>query len=306
MVIKMTSIFHAGELAIQARVGVQAEADRLGKGIGVTIKPAAPDFLHCQRLAIASTVDRNGRVWASLLTGESGFINAVAAQTVQIEALPIPRDPLRENLLSRDDIGILAIDLANRRRLRLNGKAEMKPDGSIYVHTKQVYFNCPKYIQIRHLIDTDTAELRAKPEIQQTATLTTQQQQWTAQADTFFIASFHPTGGADASHRGGYPGFVRNESDRLLVFPDYAGNNMFNTLGNISAYPQVGLLFINFDKGSTLQLTGKANIIWDAERVTEFVGGDRLVEFHIEQVLEITNASPLRWRFKEYSPFNPA
>lgn len=301
----MASIYHAGELAVQARASVQAEAVSLGKGIGSIIKPVAQEFLRNQRLAIASTVDSSNQVWASLLTGEPGFVQAVAEQIVQINTLPIFGDPLKENLLLRNDIGILTIDLATRRRLRLNGKAEVQPDGNIYVHTKQVYFNCPKYIQIRHT-KINTARLPAKQEILRSETLTNKQQRWIAQTDTFFIASFHPQSGADASHRGGYPGFVRSLNASKLIFPDYAGNNMFNTLGNIYENPQAGLLFINFESGSTLQLAGRANIIWDAQRITEFVGGDRLVEFQIDHVLEITNASPLRWQFIEYSPYNPA
>jgi hypothetical protein len=300
----MTSIYHAGELAVQARAGVQAEAERLMRGIGTSITPAAQDFLRSQRLAIASTVGTSNRVWASLLTGEPGFVQTISDQIVRINAVPITGDPLRENLL-QDDIGVLVIDLATRRRLRLNGKAEIQADGCIYVYTKQVYFNCPKYIQIRHL-NADSSKLQASPQIQNTKVLTYEQQQWITRTDTFFIASFHPGSGADASHRGGYPGFVRILNANQLVFPEYAGNNMFNTLGNISIHPQTGLLFVDFESGSTLQLTGKAKIIWQPERVAEFVGAERLVEFQIHQILEITNAIPLRWQFGEYSPFNPA
>ena len=299
----MISRYHAGELAVQTRAGVQVEAERLGKMIGSSIQPVVQDFLSSQQMAIASTVGKDGQVWASLLTGERSFVQAISAQTVRIDAIPVRGDPLKENLMLQDDIGILVIDLATRRRVRINGKAELDPDGSIYVHTNQVYFNCPKYIQLRKL-DTDTAESQTLPH-QYTKTLTSEQQQWIVQTDTFFIGSYHPEGGADASHRGGYPGFVRVMSDRSLVFPDYAGNNMFNTLGNISVNPQIGLLFVDFERGSTLQLTGRANIIWDAGRVAEIVGAERLVEFQIDQVLEITNASSLRWRFGEYSPYNP-
>ena len=80
---------------------------------------------------------------------------------------------------------------------------------------------------------------------------------------------------------------------------------MFNTLGNIAINPQTGLLFIDFERGSTLQLTGRTSIIWDAKRDRQFIGAERLIEFEIEQVLFIANASPLRWRFGEYSPYNP-
>jgi len=299
----MTSIYHAGELAVQAQAGVQTEAARLTKIIGANISSTARDFLQAQRLAIASTVDRDG-IWASLLTGKPGFVEVVAEQRVQIQTTAVPSDPLPENLSIHDDIGILVIDLATRRRLRINGKAELKPNGYIDVRTQQVYFNCPKYIQVRNLkANSDRQE--AVPEVQYHAALTPAQQQWIAQADTFFIASFYPQSGADVSHRGGYPGFVQVLNATELVFPDYAGNNIFNTLGNIFQYPQIGLLLLDFVRGRTLQLTGTANIIWDTNRIAQFLGAERLVEFQIDRVLETTNATTLRWEFGEYSPYNP-
>ncbi|MCI0605928.1 pyridoxamine 5'-phosphate oxidase family protein, partial [bacterium] len=93
-------------------------------------------------------------------------------------------------------------------------------------------------------------------------------------------------------------------SNRIL-FPDYSGNKMFNTLGNITVNPNAGLLFLDFEKGNTLQLTGKAQVIWEEERIAEFAGAERLVEYEIEQVIEITAATNLSWRFLSYSPSNP-
>lgn len=130
-------------------------------------------------------------------------------------------------------------------------------------------------------------------------------QLWITQADTFFIASFHPESGADASHRGGFPGFVQVVNSNKLVFPDYSGNNMFQTFGNLIVNPNAGLLFIDFEQGHTLQLIGKAKVIWDVDRLSEFAGAQRLVEFDIDQVLESRNATSRRWRFGEYSPVNP-
>lgn len=85
----MAIIYHSGELAVQARAGVQAEAESLRKGIGASMKPSAQDFLQNQRLAIASTVGSD-RVWASALTGKSGFIQVVTEQIVQINAAIVP------------------------------------------------------------------------------------------------------------------------------------------------------------------------------------------------------------------------
>ncbi|NJM74135.1 MAG: pyridoxamine 5-phosphate oxidase [Scytonema sp. RU_4_4] len=295
--------FHSGEITVQTQAGVREEAQRLGNVITSTIKPSAQEFLGTQQLAVASTVDASGRVWASLLTGQPGFVQVLNRQTIQINATPIQPDPLHQNLHSNNDIGLLIIDLVNRRRLRLNGKAEVQQE-NIKVQIQQAFFNCPKYIQVRHIEKAVTDSLE-EPETFTKDTLSYTNQLWITQADTFFIASYHPESGADASHRGGFPGFVQVVNSSKLVFPDYSGNNMFQTFGNLIVNAGAGLLFIDFEQGHTLQLTGKAKIIWDAERLNEFAGAQRLVEFDIEQVLESRNATSLCWRFGEYSPVNP-
>lgn len=170
---------------------------------------------------------------------------------------------------------------------------------------EQAFFNCPKYIQSRYLETSAIAELK-RPEIHTRNTLNPADESWITQADTFFIASANSTQGADASHRGGYPGFVRVINSHTLLFPDYAGNNMFQTLGNLAVNPKAGLLFIYFEQGHALQLTGQAVILWDTEQLTAFTGAQRLLEFTIDRVIETRNATPLRWQFGEYSPANPA
>jgi hypothetical protein len=62
---------------------------------------------------------------------------------------------------------------------------------------------------------------------------------------------------------------------------------------------------MDFEGGGTLHLTGKARIVWDVDRAAEFPGAERLVEFEIDEVVELVGPSPLRWRFIEFSPFNP-
>ena len=73
----MASVYHAGELSVQERAGVREMADRIGKSIRSTIPLAAQEFLRSQPMAIVGSVDPSGRVWASLLTGEPGFMQAV-------------------------------------------------------------------------------------------------------------------------------------------------------------------------------------------------------------------------------------
>lgn len=299
----MSFTFHDGELAVQARLGVQAEAGNLGKSMGAIVKPAAREFLAQQQMAIVASVDPQDHVWASLLTGAPGFVSAVDERSVQIATTP-SRDPLWQNLQHRPEIGVLVIDLSTRRRLRLNGTAELQPNGNLQIQTQQSYFNCPKYIQLRQL-ETAIDLTYESEQLQKTNRLSASQEQWINQADTFFIASFHPTAGADASHRGGYPGFVQVTRSNRLIFPDYAGNNLFNTLGNLVVNPGAGLLLIDFEQGHTLQLTGTARIVWQGELLSSFAGAQRMIEFQIEQVLQTNHATPLRWQLQEYSPANP-
>jgi uncharacterized protein len=300
----MKSVFHSGELEVQALAGVQDMADRIGSSIRSSIPMAAQEFLSHQPLAIVGSIDERGRVWVSLLSGEPGFMQAIDEQTVQIKTCPVLGDPLGENLLVGEDIGMLVIEFASRKRMRINGIVEGRPEGGIYVRAREVYSNCPKYIQAREWkgrqMETSAPAVEWRAE-----SLNERQQRWIEQADTFFIASFHTDGGADASHRGGNPGFIRVLNERELVWPDYSGNMMFQTLGNIAANPNAGLLFIDFKKGNTLQITGRASIIWDSDRVAEFAGAERIVEFQIDEAIEISGACSLGWQFKDYSRFNP-
>ncbi len=300
----MTAVFHEGELAVQAEAGVQAMAKRIGNGLHSTIPPLAQEFLQSQPMAVVGSVSQEGRVWASLLVGEPGFMEAVSDNIVRIKTPLVPGDPLNANLMATSEIGMIIIEPATRRRMRVNGRAEIQPDGSIWVQTDQVYSNCLKYIQAREVV-AGTVEAGEGSTVSEASALAPAQQSWIEQADTFFISSFHPAGGADASHRGGYPGFVRVVGEKKLLFPDYSGNMMFQTLGNLWANPNSGLLFIDFERGGTLQLSGKARVLSLAESPLQFVGAERVVEFEIEGVVEIAHHNALRWNFLDYSRFNP-
>ncbi|MDR3081138.1 MAG: pyridoxamine 5'-phosphate oxidase family protein, partial [Streptomyces sp.] len=125
-------------------------------------------------------------------------------------------------------------------------------------------------------------------------------------ADTFFVATADDDGNADASHRGGNPGFLKVLSPTRLRWPDYVGNAMFLTLGNLTVNPRAGLLIPDWESGSFLHLTGTAWIDWDPQHAAQVPGAQRLVEFDITEVVEVAAASPLRWGPPAYSRFNPA
>jgi len=295
--------FHEGELAVQARAGVDAEARNLGRGISRAIPPGAESFLEAQRIAILAGVDEAGRVWASLVTGKPGFITAPSPRTLRLAAGLPGADPLGGGLARDHALGVLVFDPERRRRLRINGRVTHAHPDAIEIQTDEVFGNCPKYIQAR-APQVDTEHPRAGVARRSDA-LTSNQQLAIESADTLFIASVHGGAGADTSHRGGQPGFVQVMDERRLRIPDYAGNNMFQTLGNIVADARVGLLFVDFDTGTTLQLTGRARILWTPEDYAELKGAHRATEVGIDEVVEIAGQGPLGWRFLEYSPFNP-
>ncbi|MBN9633869.1 MAG: pyridoxamine 5'-phosphate oxidase family protein [Actinobacteria bacterium] len=288
--------YHAGELAVQRRMGQAEIAARVGRMIRTEIPAAAAAFLIEQPMVVLAATDDAGRVWASLVTGPAGFVHT-DDQTIAVGALPVPGDPLH-NVLRRPDqrVGMIAIDPQTRRRMRVNGTAQPTTNG-LRIHPDQVYSNCPKYISRRHIetVDADNPE----PAVRHAEVLDQRTLQVIARADTFFIGSADPDGNADASHRGGNPGFLQVLSPNRLRWPDYRGNSMFMTLGNISANPHCGLLIPDWETGTTLQLTGTAEIIWDE-------GPQCSVEFIVEEVVELTGASPLRWGQAELSPANPA
>jgi predicted pyridoxine 5'-phosphate oxidase superfamily flavin-nucleotide-binding protein len=276
-------------------------AARVGGSIHGEVPPAAKLFLEQRRFVVLATAGADARPWASLLTGPPGFASAPHPGEVRIAAHPHPGDPLAENLRAGPFAGLLAIDLATRRRMRVNGRLQRDDGNAIVIRVDQVYSNCPKYIQRR----TAEAEMAAAvPGLARRArSLTEAQQGWLRRADTFFIASVNPQEGADASHRGGPPGFVAVEGNRL-VWPDYAGNLMYNTLGNIAEHPWAGLAIPDFHSGAVLQLSGRATIVWDAGRVGAVPGAERLVELEVNEVVEISGVFPPLGTV-EYSPFNP-
>jgi len=298
--------YHAGELEVQTRAGVYAGDAGAEEMYRSAMPSGVQRFLTAQQLAVVATMASNGRVWASLRSGPPGFLRVIDDSTLEIGGDAHPDDPLLSNVAAHAVAGVLAIQLAARQRVRVNGAAWPADGGRILLRTRQVYGNCQQYIQARKVAGAIEAPAQVSPADRPKPGAI---RDWVEGADTFFIATGHPDLGMDASHRGGRPGFVRMETDTRMVFPDYSGNNMFNSLGNITAYPPIGLLFPDFRSGAALQLSGVARIVWpdsaNISRIARFPGARRLVEFDIERAIELPQATRLRFQFDSYSPFLP-
>ena len=306
---KVESPFHIGERDIQTRLGGREKAEILGRRM---IREFLPEQ-HLQFYAqlsylIVGSVDSEENPWASILVGEPGFIATPNDRTLQVVTQPLYGDPLINNLGTGVDIGFLGIELHTRRRNRINGIVNAITSNGFDVQVGQSFGNCPKYIQARQF--NFQAFDPTEPKLTRTiTTLEKQDRAMIAAADTFFIATAYQdesagaAKGVDVSHRGGKPGFVRIDGD-ILTVPDFTGNGQFNTFGNIEVNPRAGLLFIDFENGNLLYLTGHAEIIWDgAPEIADYAGAERLFRFQIIQGVRVEGSLPLSWATPEYSQF---
>jgi uncharacterized protein len=259
--------FHPGELAVQRRAGVALAAARLEGMLGAPhLDGGVARFLAQRQFAVLTAHDAAGRLWSSPLLGDPGFLQAYGS-TLEIHAPVRASDPLAA-LGPGGQAGLVAVEFAIRRRFRVNGALIEVDRQGLVIRTDQAFGNCPSYIQRRIFEPADGQRLDGSARFEAVAegqgagsVLSDEARSLIRGADTFFLGTVHPERGADTSHKGGLPGFVRVEGDGLW-WPDYAGNNMFNSLGNIIENPEASLLFIDFPTGRTLQLSGTAELEW--------------------------------------------
>ncbi|MDA9981453.1 MOSC domain-containing protein [Gammaproteobacteria bacterium] len=303
------SPFHRGEKELQSRLGIREKVEQAGRRMILDhIPEQLQDFYSRLPILLVGTADEAGRPWASVLVGQPGFLQVIDPQTLRVTGRPIYGDPLNKALVDGADIGALGLEFHTRRRNRVNGKiAHVKASG-FEIRVTQSFGNCPKYIQARDMdpgrrIDSigEDRTVHRRQALNMTGAALI------ASSDTFFITSqFSENGdwtrGIDVSHRGGRPGFVIVAHETSLLFPDYSGNCMFNTLGNLLVNPRSGLLFIDFQTGDTLQLTGEAETLWDPQHTQRFPGARRVVAFRVEETIHIERALPIAWKFESYSP----
>ena len=299
------SPFHAGEVAMQRAAGSELRMREIGPRV---IRDYLPDphreFFEQLPVLLVGSVDAQHRPWASVLNGWPGFITTPDAQHLRVAARPTEQDPLNAQLRIGAALGLLGIEPQTRRRNRVNGRVVAIDDQGFELRVDQSFGNCPKYIHARTPRWAGEASPRwsVQPE---GARLSDAAAALVTRADTLFIASTAPGQGVDVSHRGGMPGFVRVEqgaSGCVLTLPDFIGNFFFNTLGNITAHPKAGLLFVDHESGGVLQLTGHAAIIASGSEVDAIAGAQRLLRIEVEAGLWSPGALPLRWSAPELAP----
>ena len=304
----MMSPFHEGELKVQSLAGESQVAERNGILIADRIIGGARPFLHQQSMAVFGSWDRGNNLWSSIVFGRPGFMTSEDGYAVDFDLSQVAvqgKDPLWANIEVNSSAGMLAIDLATRRRIRINGLLSRPRENSLRLSVHEAYPNCPKYITRRQLKTAATELTESLPDTTG-ASLGPDQQGALTRADVLFVATTHSTRGADASHRGGAPGFIEVLDDRTLRIPDYSGNSMFNTLGNLRVNARAGIIVPDFERTRTLQLTGTAETLWNQDDPADRTGGTRrFLAFRIAHWLELPLPAGVKTEFLDYSPYNP-
>ncbi len=294
--------WHAGERALQQRAGSRDTLADVGQRV---LRDHMPEqhrgFFALLPFLLAGSVDDAGQPWASVLAGPPGFAHAPTAQSLRIDALPAQDDPLHAALVPGAPLGLLGIQPHTRRRNRLNGWVAEVDAAGFSVTVGQSFGNCPRYIHPREAVHApSTAPARSTV----LSHLDADASRLIAQADTFFLASAHPdarashdpAAGVDVSHRGGPPGFVQVRGDAELVVPDYAGNQFFNTLGNLALEPRCGLLFLDGASGDRLHVAAQAQVQWSGPEVAAVPGAQRLLRLQVTSARWLRGGLPLAWQ----------
>lgn len=302
------SPFHAGEKKVQKRVGVADEMERFARRV---VRPLIPkqhaDFFNQLPILYAGYVDSYGWPWATAIAGKPGFIESPDPSHLDVGLFPDQSDPFSSEMTPGKKLGLLGLEMHSRRRNRLNVTVGEIGAHNFQLDVDQSFGNCPQYIQTRSLSFAREPESAATHgALLAFDTFDDVAKELIGAADTFFVSSFiegdaqDKVAGVDMSHRGGRPGFVKIEGNTLTI-PDYTGNFHFNTIGNFVVNPKAGLLFVDFETGDMLQLTGTVEMIWDGPELEFFQGAERAWIFKLDHGHWLKNALPLRWSFGEMS-----
>ncbi|EPS41159.1 hypothetical protein H072_4998 [Dactylellina haptotyla CBS 200.50] len=324
--------WHSGERNMQRLVGVNQGRNPTNWNLS----PRAAQVISSSSLIAVGTTSSSGEPWASLLTGMPGFMQYVSKDTVAAQTVVPIGDPIYgsfgdegwgEDVDEGDSKGEgmiagLAIDLEHRLRQKFYGKSrrgmrkvEMGMSLITFVISiEQSMGNCPKYINTRRLEPvpaTVPANLTDKHEVP--TSLPQEALDLIARSDMFFVASRNGYQDMDVNHRGGPPGFVRvlpsaPEAPTTMIWPEYSGNRLYQTLGNLQITPLAGLTFPDYNTGDMLYLTGKTEILVGEDAEKEMNRCKLAVKFTVTSARYSKGSLGLRLADPEeigWSPYNP-
>lgn len=309
------------------------------------LSPYASSLLVRSPLLAIGTVDSDGWPWTTLWGGEAGFSQPVAKSIIGIKTMVDRiHDPVLQILLgdSADGevvqekdggkmVGGLAIDLQSRQRVKLYGKsiagavsAQEQDVGEVqlvvkieqslgmfspsHVHCKDAnrsQGNCPKYLNKKHIVPRIP-----QPKLESTQfPLPASAVDLLAKADLFFMSTSNHETDMDTNHRGGPPGFIRilsNDQDGFtLVYPEYSGNRLYQSLGNLKTTPRAGLVIPDFDTGDVLYVTGETEILTGKDAKDLIAHTNLAVKIRVKSYKFVRDGLSFRGLPLQLSPYNP-
>jgi len=291
-------------------------------------------------LLAVGTVDDQGRPWTTVWGGESGFSQPLGSSIIGTRTVVDRKnDPVVQALLAGQYdgeivksggpgkmIGGLTIDLAARKRVKIFGRMvaaaldpmEQNEDShgnnnnstsgqlQLVVKIEQSLGNCPKYLNKKNIYPVPPSSSKL---LSRSPKLSTEALNLLEQSDLFFISSANADHDMDTNHRGGLPGFVRvlrNDDDSAeLVYPEYSGNRLYQTLGNLKTNPVAGLVFLNFESGNVLYVTGTTEILIGPVAAELLPRSNLVVKIKVVEAIYVQKGLPFRGTAGENSPYNP-
>ncbi|KAG2046130.1 hypothetical protein BDR06DRAFT_899757 [Suillus hirtellus] len=331
--------WHKGERTIQEKLGFHGAVSQSWTQIQGELPEQHRNFYStCLPFIPITTLDSMGRPWSSILAGPDGEIGWASSETydqLSMRAKVWDGDPLKANAdyyantteasQRKMLIAGIGVQFSTRRRNKFAGlvKTIEMQGGLLDICTSvdEAIGNCPKYITIRNLVPYPHTKPRVTHQeinLPPTGRLSPDLIAFIHSSDTVFLGSSYSASERDAprfpshlgmNHRGGRPGFVRVRNDgRTLVLPDYSGNRMMTSLGNIEATPLASLTFPSFINGSLLYVTGTAHNLVGAPAQAIMPSQDVLTTIEITGYIFIEDALPVRQREgtePQRSPYAP-
>nr|GAT57507.1 predicted protein [Mycena chlorophos] len=324
--------WHRGEDAIHRKLGTYGDyaVDQMYRLVDGELPEDHAEF-HSTRLSFlpVTTLDSEGRPWGSILAakgGKRGFVRATRYSTLSVDAELWDGDPLLENaeMFGKTKEMLVAgigVELSTRRRNKFAGTvSSIERNGtsmSLDFVVNEAIGNCPKYITIRDLqplaftaprVVHRNLQLTAEPRLPEEAL------RMISKADTVFLGTTYQALSKDSmrfpshvgmNYRGGRAGFIRVDG-RTIVLPDYSGNRIMTSLGNIEATPLVSLTFIDFVTGDILYLTGNADNLVGDEALKLMPFQKALTTIYVTGYTLVRDALPVRQHGDvESSPYSP-
>ncbi|KAM0723514.1 hypothetical protein Q7P37_000501 [Cladosporium fusiforme] len=323
--------WHEGELSM-------AKAMKVPPMDNPTFPSLSPQLANHSQIApliAIGTLDKQGRPWTTLWGGEKGISQPIAQGVIGIRTPVVGQyDPVVEELVGKDAngtvmreegagrmVGGLTIDLETRKRVKLfarmmAGALSLREDETLdtkqhfaevqlVLRVEQSLGNCPKYLNKKRIEPAMSAPelVSDSPQLPQRAL------DLLEKADLFFLSSSNHDQDMDTNHRGGPRGFVRvvsNEtSGAVLCYPEYSGNRLYQTLGNLKVNPVIGICVPDFDTGDMLYLTGTTEILIGSEAANILPRSNLAVKITTTAARFVAAALPFRGIAGEASPYNP-